>query len=147
GNVKTTTHFLTSTTPNSNCLPCINCILMVMSDIHRQIAMIIVFSSMNTIPMDNLSISMWVDSKSLLLGILWYVFLHANFVNPPANKGMLQGTMRRVGKLVIHLWTTLFLLVNLIFLHCICAIAIQLLFIQVLLNLFSVQIFHVLISI
>src|SRR5205814_7027064 len=84
--------------------------------------MIIVFSSMNTIPMDNLSISTWVDSKSLLLCILWHVCLHTSFVDPPANKWMLQSTMRRFGKLVIHHWATLFLLVNLIFLYCIYAI-------------------------
>src|SRR5205814_3003611 len=86
--------------------------------------MIIVFSSMNTIPMDNFSISTWVDSKSLLLCILWHVCLYTSFVDPPANKWMLQSTMRRFSKQVIHCWATLFLQVNLIFGDRIYAIAI-----------------------
>src|SRR5438046_1268872 len=102
--------------------------------------MIIVFSSMNTIPMDNLSISTWVDSKSLLLCILWHVCLHTSFVDPPANKWMLQSTMRRFGKLVIHRWAMLFLLVNLIFLYCIHAIAVAVWYTGVTTQLFSIQI-------
>ena len=90
--------------------------------------------------MDNLSISRWVDRKSLLLCILWHICLHVSFVDPPANKWMLQSTMRRSGKLVIHHWASLFLLVNLIFLCCIYMIAIVIWYAGVITQFLSIQI-------
>src|SRR5437773_4448263 len=117
-NIKMTTDFLAGLTFNSNSFSSSSCVWVMASSIVRstsgicwQIAMIVVFSSMNAPPADDPSLfkSLWVHSKSLLLCILRHIRLHTSFFNPPTDKWMLQSPMRRVGKLFIHLWAALFI--------------------------------------